>query len=121
AFGGPHAEVEALRVAGQRAAGGTLYVTLEPCCHHGKTPPCSEAIIAAGLARVVIAQGDPNPRVDGGGIRQLRAAGLAVEVGLLEQQAAELLAPFLMLLGRGRPWVIAKWAMTLDGKIATAS
>lgn len=117
-FGQPHAEVEALRIAGGRAAGATLYVTLEPCCHHGKTPPCTEAILAAGIRRVVAAQRDPFPKVQGGGIEQLRAAGLAVETGLLEEDARRLNSPYLMLVETGRPWVIAKWAMTLDGKIA---
>ena len=121
AFGGPHAEVHALREAGERAAGGTMYVTLEPCCHTGKTPPCTEAVIAAGIARVVIAHVDPNPQVAGGGIERLRQAGLEVQMGLLEQEAAELLAPFRMLVEQGRPWVIAKWAITLDGKLAAAT
>lgn len=117
-FGGPHAEVEALAVAGGRAAGATMYVTLEPCCHQGKTPPCSQAVIAAGLRRVVVAQRDPFPQVDGGGIAALLAAGTTVEVGLREDSARTLNAPYLKLLATGRPWVIAKWAMTLDGKIA---
>jgi diaminohydroxyphosphoribosylaminopyrimidine deaminase / 5-amino-6-(5-phosphoribosylamino)uracil reductase len=118
-FGAPHAEVEALRAAGDQAAGATLYVTLEPCCHHGKTPPCTDAIIRAGLARVVVAQHDPFPQVAGRGIEQLRQAGVRVDVGLLAEQAEQLNAPYLKLLRAGRPWVIAKWAMTLDGKIAT--
>jgi diaminohydroxyphosphoribosylaminopyrimidine deaminase/5-amino-6-(5-phosphoribosylamino)uracil reductase len=118
-FGGPHAEVEALQAAGQRARGATLYVTLEPCSHHGKTPPCADAVIAAGLARVVIALVDPFPQVAGKGIRRLQQAGIAVEVGLLEAEARALNAPYLKLLETGRPWVIAKWAMTLDGKLAT--
>jgi diaminohydroxyphosphoribosylaminopyrimidine deaminase/5-amino-6-(5-phosphoribosylamino)uracil reductase len=118
-FGGPHAEVEALRIAGDRAAGATLYVTLEPCCHHGKTPPCTKAVLAAGIRRVVIAQRDPFPKVQGGGIAELQAAGLTVEVGLLEAEAQQINAPYRKLLATGRPWIIAKWAMTLDGKIAT--
>ena len=118
-FGQAHAEVEALQMAGDRAAGGTLYVTLEPCCHHGKTPPCTEAVVASGVRRVVVAMRDPFPQVQGGGIAALRAAGIAVEVGLLEAEAARLNVPYLKLVETGRPWIIAKWAMTLDGKIAT--
>jgi diaminohydroxyphosphoribosylaminopyrimidine deaminase/5-amino-6-(5-phosphoribosylamino)uracil reductase len=120
-FGGPHAEVHALREAGELARGATLYVTLEPCCHTGKTPPCTEAIIAAGIARVVVAVEDPFPKVDGGGLRQLAEAGIPCEVGLLADEARHLLAPYLKRLATGRPWVIAKWAMTLDGKIATGT
>ena len=120
-FGGPHAEVEALRLAGERATGATAYVTLEPCCHQGKTPPCSKALLAAGVARVVVAQRDPFPQVDGGGLAELEAAGVSVSVGLLQSEARRLNAPYLMLIESGRPWVIAKWAMTLDGKIATHS
>ncbi len=119
AFGGPHAEIEALRMAGARAAGATLYVTLEPCCHHGKTPPCSEAVVDSAVTRVVIAQRDPFPKVDGGGITQLQAAGLDVAVGVLEDDARRINAPYLKLVETGRPWIISKWAMTLDGKIAT--
>lgn len=118
-FGGPHAEIEALKIAGPRAAGATLYVTLEPCCHHGKTPPCTEAIMAAGIRRVVAAMADPFPKVAGGGFQQLTAAGIEVTCGLLENEARELNAPYLKRLNTGRPWVIAKWAMTLDGKIAS--
>lgn len=119
AFGGPHAEVNALRAAGNTARGATLYVTLEPCCHTGKTPPCVEAVLAAGVHRVVIATRDPFPKVDGGGIEALKAAGVDCAVGLLEEEARRLMAPYLKLVTTGRPWVIAKWAMTLDGKIAT--
>ncbi|MDZ7615653.1 MAG: bifunctional diaminohydroxyphosphoribosylaminopyrimidine deaminase/5-amino-6-(5-phosphoribosylamino)uracil reductase RibD, partial [Patescibacteria group bacterium] len=118
-YGGPHAEIEALHLAGPRAAGATMYVTLEPCCHHGKTPPCTEAILRAAPARVVIAQRDPFPAVAGKGIARLQAAGIQVDVGLAEAEARELNAPYLKLLGTGRPWVMAKWAMTLDGKLAT--
>jgi diaminohydroxyphosphoribosylaminopyrimidine deaminase/5-amino-6-(5-phosphoribosylamino)uracil reductase len=117
-FGADHAEVEALRMAGDRTAGATLYVTLEPCCHHGKTPPCTKAVLASGVRRVVAAAGDPFPQVQGGGIAELRAAGLDVELGLLETDARRLNAPYLKLVETGRPWIIAKWAMTLDGKIA---
>ncbi len=118
-FGGPHAEVFALAAAGARARGGTLVVTLEPCCHHGKTPPCTDAVLRAGVARVVAATADPFPRVAGGGLAILRGAGVEVEVGLCAADACELNAPYLKLLRTGRPWVHAKWAMTLDGKIAT--
>lgn len=118
-FGGPHAEIEALQVAGPRAAGATMYVTLEPCCHHGKTPPCTQAIMGAGIRRVVAAMADPFPQVAGGGLQQLAAAGIDVASGLLEEQARDLNAPYLKRLSTGRPWVIAKWAMTLDGKIAS--
>lgn len=117
-FGGPHAEVEALRMAGPAARGATAYVTLEPCAHIGKTPSCTEALIAAGVARVVVACRDPNPAVDGRGIRALEEAGIAVERLANSPEAGELLAPFAKLMAVGRPWVIAKWAMTLDGKIA---
>ncbi|MCE5267091.1 MAG: bifunctional diaminohydroxyphosphoribosylaminopyrimidine deaminase/5-amino-6-(5-phosphoribosylamino)uracil reductase RibD [Planctomycetaceae bacterium] len=120
-FGGPHAEVEALKIAGQRAAGATAYVTLEPCCHQGKTPPCTRALLAAGIRRVVVALQDPFPEVSGGGIAELRAAGLTVETGLLAADVRQLIAPYLKLVETGRPWIIAKWAMTLDGKIATRS
>ena len=118
-FGHDHAEIEALRIAGPRAAGATLYVTLEPCCHQGKTPPCTGAVLAAGIRRVVVAQADPFPQVQGGGIAALRSAGVTVDVGLLEADARRLTAPYLKLVTMGRPWIIAKWAMTLDGKIAT--
>lgn len=118
-FGGAHAEIGALAVAGPRAAGATMYVTLEPCCHHGKTPPCTDALIAARIARIVLAMRDPFPAVAGGGIDKLRAAGIAVDVGVMEHEAREINAPYLKLLSTGRPWVIAKWAMSLDGKIAT--
>ena len=118
-FGGPHAEIEALGAAGGRAADATLYVTLEPCCHHGKTPPCTRAVVDAGVQRVVVAQRDPFLAVQGRGIAELQAAGIAVELGLLAAEARRLNAPYLKLVGTGRPWIVAKWAMTLDGKIAT--
>lgn len=118
-YGGPHAEVHALAAAGEAARGAVLYVTLEPCCHFGKTPPCSRAVIAAGIRKVVIAATDPAPHVNGGGIRELRAAGIEVEIGLLGNEGRQLIAPFVHLTTLGRPWFVAKWAMTLDGKIAT--
>lgn len=118
-FGGPHAEVHAIGQAGPRAAGATLYVTLEPCCHQGKTGPCTKAVVDAGLRRVVVAMQDPAPHVSGGGIAALKAAGVEVEVGLLEREARRLTAPFVKLVTTGLPWVHAKWAMTLDGRIAT--
>lgn len=120
-FGGPHAEVEALSAAGEAARGAILYVTLEPCCHFGKTPPCTRGIIAAGIKRVVVAMPDPFPQVAGGGLRELSEAGVEVEVGVLTIDAQRLNAPYLKLVTRQRPWVIAKWAMSLDGKLATRS
>lgn len=123
-FGGPHAEIEALRACAVRhgadaARGATCYVTLEPCCHHGKTPPCTDALIAAGVARVVAAMRDPFPEVAGRGIRTLRRAGVRVDVGLLEEQAAWVNRAFVHRVTTGRPWVTLKWAQSLDGKIAT--
>jgi len=118
-FGDAHAEVHALAAAGDAARGATLYVTLEPCCHLGKTPPCTEAILRAGIQRVVAAMPDPFPAVAGKGTAQLRAAGIEVEVALLVTEAERLNAPYLKLLATGRPYVHAKWAMTLDGKICT--
>ncbi len=120
-FGREHAEVEALRAAGEAAYGATLYVTLEPCCHTGKTPPCTQAVISSGIRRIFIATRDPNPDVAGGGMATLQAAGLQVEMGLLQQEAEKLIAPFSKLSRQGRPWILAKWAMTLDGKLATRS
>jgi diaminohydroxyphosphoribosylaminopyrimidine deaminase/5-amino-6-(5-phosphoribosylamino)uracil reductase len=118
-FGEAHAEVNALTAAGDAAKGATLYVTLEPCCHHGKTPPCTDAIIRAGVRRVVVAMMDPFPQVAGKGAEILRAAGIEIEPGPYEAEARLLNAPYLTLLATGRPYVHAKWAMTLDGKIAT--
>lgn len=120
-YGGPHAEVEALRACTEDPRGATLYVTLEPCCHHGKTPPCTDAVIAAGVARVIYAVTDPFPKVAGGGRAALRAAGIEVRNGLLWEDAVRLNAAYFKLLATGRPYVIAKWAMTLDGKLAAAS
>jgi len=118
-FGGPHAEIDALQSAGRNARGATLFVTLEPCCHTGQTGPCTEAIIRAGLRKVVAAVGDPSPHAGGQGFAALRAAGIEVETGLLADEAARLAAPFMKLVTTGLPWVHAKWAMTLDGKIAS--
>jgi diaminohydroxyphosphoribosylaminopyrimidine deaminase / 5-amino-6-(5-phosphoribosylamino)uracil reductase len=118
-YGGPHAEVNALFAAGERAAGATVYTTLEPCCHHGQTPPCTEALIAAGVAQVVAAVQDPFPHVSGRGITELRAAGISCHLGPRAADATWLLAPYHKLIATGRPWIIAKWAMTLDGKLAT--
>jgi diaminohydroxyphosphoribosylaminopyrimidine deaminase/5-amino-6-(5-phosphoribosylamino)uracil reductase len=118
-YGEAHAEVNALAAAGEGARGATLYVTLEPCCHHGKTPPCTDALLRAGVRRVVAALEDPFPQVAGKGAASLRAAGVAVEFGVLEAEARRLNAPYLKLLATGTPYVHAKWAMTLDGKIAT--
>jgi diaminohydroxyphosphoribosylaminopyrimidine deaminase/5-amino-6-(5-phosphoribosylamino)uracil reductase len=119
--GGPHAEVVALRRAGARARGATLYVTLEPCAHHGRTPPCADAVIAAGLGRVVAAVGDPNPRVRGRGLRRLAAAGIAVTTGVLAEEAGAVSAWFRHFIVRRRPYVILKLAASLDGRIATAA
>ena len=118
-YGEAHAEVHALAAAGAAAAGATLYVTLEPCCHHGRTPPCTEAILRAGIARVVAAMADPFPQVGGKGLELLKRAGLQVQCGMAEKEARRLNAPYLKRLATGWPYVHAKWAMTLYGKSAT--
>ncbi|MEO2000768.1 MAG: bifunctional diaminohydroxyphosphoribosylaminopyrimidine deaminase/5-amino-6-(5-phosphoribosylamino)uracil reductase RibD [Pirellulales bacterium] len=117
-FGSAHAEVHALAMAGEAARGATLFVTLEPCCHTGKTPPCTDAILSAGIRRVVVAATDPFAAVAGKSISLLQKAGLQVDVGLLQQEATRLTAPFRMLTMSKRPWMIAKWAMTIDGYLA---
>jgi len=117
--GQAHAEIVALAQAGERARGATLYVTLEPCAHHGRTPPCTEAIIAAGVQSVVVAVRDPFPLVDGAGITRLRAAGIAVQVDVCAAEAWEIIAGFVKRVRTGLPLVTAKYAMTLDGRIAT--
>lgn len=119
--GGPHGEVMALRDAGERARGATLFVTLEPCNHHGRTPPCTQAVIDAGISTVHVGVVDPNPHVAGHGIERLRAAGIRVVVGTESAAARAMIAPFAHLALRGRPHVTAKYAMTLDGRIATRS
>jgi diaminohydroxyphosphoribosylaminopyrimidine deaminase / 5-amino-6-(5-phosphoribosylamino)uracil reductase len=119
--GEPHAEINALRAAGSLAAGATAYVSLEPCSHHGRTPPCVDALIAARVARVIFALEDPNPRVSGRGSESLRRAGIAVDSGLLAAEAAELNPGFLKRMRSGRPWVRVKLAMSLDGRTALAN
>ena len=119
-LGGPHAEVEALAAAGKRARGGTLYVTLEPCAHHGRTPPCTEAILAAGVARCVVALRDPHEIVNGRGLRRLRRGGVNVELGLCAPEARALIGGYLLAHAAGRPRVTWKVAASLDGRIADA-
>lgn len=118
-FGGPHAEIEAMQKAGGLCRGSTLFVTLEPCSHFGKTPPCADAVIQAGFKRVVVGCQDPAPHVAGRGLAKLRDAGISVECGLLYAETEELIAPFRKQMLEHRPWVHAKWAMTLDGRIAS--
>lgn len=119
--GRPHAEAEALARAGAAARGATAYVTLEPCSHWGRTPPCCDALVRAGVARVVVATGDPDPRVDGRGLQRLREAGITVELGLMGAEARAIIAGFARRITRGLPLVTLKLATTLDGRIATAS
>lgn len=121
AAGMPHAEVNALQQAGERARGATAYVTLEPCCHHGRTPPCTKALIAAGVRHVVVATLDPDPRVRGRGIAELREAGISVEVGVMEPAARALNRAFFHFHETGLPLITLKTAMTLDGKVATST
>jgi diaminohydroxyphosphoribosylaminopyrimidine deaminase/5-amino-6-(5-phosphoribosylamino)uracil reductase len=118
---GPHAEVHALNEAGERARGADLYVTLEPCCVTIHTPPCTSAIIEAGIRRVVIGSLDPNPLVCELGIAQLRSAGIEVTIGVVAEETDEIIRPFATFVRQKRPYVTAKWAMTLDGKLATRS
>lgn len=119
--GGPHAERLALAMAGERARGATAFVSLEPCCHHGKTPPCTDGLIAAGVTRVVAAMRDPNPLVAGAGLARLRAQGIEVEVGLLEEEARRLNPGFIKRMEQGLPYVRCKLAASLDGRTAMAS
>lgn len=116
--GGPHAEIVALEAAGDAARGATLYVTLEPCAHTGRTPPCVDRIVDAGVSRVVVGIEDPDERVRGAGVRALRAAGVAVDVGLCAEEIRDQLAPYVKHRSTGRPWVVLKLAATLDGRIA---
>ncbi|MGQ3684004.1 MAG: bifunctional diaminohydroxyphosphoribosylaminopyrimidine deaminase/5-amino-6-(5-phosphoribosylamino)uracil reductase RibD [Candidatus Loosdrechtia sp.] len=118
-FGGAHAEMHAIKEGGDNCRGAALYVSMEPCAHYGKTAPCTDAIIKAGIVRVVLAIIDPNPVTSGKGIQQLKDAGVEVTVGVMEKEAKRLNTPFLKMMQRGLPYVIVKWAMSLDGKIAT--
>lgn len=121
AFGMPHAEIEALKDAGDKAKGATLYVNLEPCCHYGKTPPCTRTIIEAGIKEVVCSMEDPNPLVAGKGIKELEKNGITVRTGILREEAEELNRTYITYITKKRPYIILKWAQTLDGKIATAT
>jgi len=123
-FGGPHAEINALddcKSLSVRPKGATMYVTLEPCCHYGKTPPCTDAIIAAGLARIVVATIDPSEHANGKGIQQLRNAGIEVRIGLCQTEARVLNAPFIKFATTSKCWVILKWAQSIDGKLTYAN
>jgi len=120
-YGGPHAEINALRSAHKSPDGATMYVTLEPCCHHGKTPPCTDAIIKSGIKKLVVGSKDPNPLVAGKGIEILRKIGINVEMSELESECDELNKVFFYYIRTGTPYVVMKYAMTLDGKIATFS
>ncbi len=124
-FGTPHAEIDALqqcrKLGGGVPGGCQLFVTLEPCSHHGKTPPCADALIAARIQRVVVAMPDPNPLVSGRGIDTLRRSGVCVDLGLCEQDARRLNEPYVKRMTTGYPWIIAKWAQTVDGRVATRS
>ncbi len=123
-FGGPHAEINALedcKKHGDSPQGATMYVTLEPCCHYGKTPPCTDAIIAAGLAKIVVATIDPSEHSNGRGVEQLRRAGIEVQIGFCETEAHLLNAPFFKFATTGKCWVTLKWAQTIDGKLAYAA
>jgi diaminohydroxyphosphoribosylaminopyrimidine deaminase/5-amino-6-(5-phosphoribosylamino)uracil reductase len=123
-FGGPHAEINALqdcKTQGSNPQGAAMYVTLEPCCHYGKTGPCTEAIIAAGIAKVVPAMIDPSPHANGAGLQQLRKAGIEVQTGICETEAKLLNAPFMKFASTGKCWVILKWAQSIDGKVAYAA
>lgn len=119
--GTPHAEIHALREAGPEARGATIYVTLEPCCHYGRTGPCSEAVIQAGIARAVVAMADPNPLVAGKGLKRLEEVGISVTLGVMEEEARQLNEVFLKYIATRLPYVVAKAAVSLDGKIATRS
>jgi len=119
--GTPHAEIHALKMAGNAASGADLYVTLEPCCHTGKTPPCSDALIKAGLGRVIVGMPDPNPRVNGGGLEALRQAGIETVCGVMEEECRAINRPFVKHITTGLPYVTYKCAMTLDGKVASVT